>query len=172
MRHPDPGSVAEFALGSRVPVINGGDGANEHPTQALLVLFTIHQELKRQSKDFQDLSLTLLGDLKHGRTVHSLCQLLALYKNLKIQVPHMGWNSLKIKKTSKLLKNVKEDENCYFVHSYYVLPSNSEYTVAVCKHGIESTAAFESENIMGVQFHPEKCSNNGFSILKQFSLMS
>ncbi len=86
MRHPDPGSVAEFATGSRVPVINGGDGANEHPTQALLDLFTIHKELASQGKNIQDLSLTLLGDLKHGRTVHSLCQLLALYRNLKIQL--------------------------------------------------------------------------------------
>ncbi|TQV85284.1 aspartate carbamoyltransferase [Aliikangiella coralliicola] len=86
MRHPQPGSVAEFAQGSRVPVINGGDGANEHPTQALLDLFTIHNELASQGKNVQQLSLTLLGDLKHGRTVHSLCQLLGLYRGLKIQL--------------------------------------------------------------------------------------
>lgn len=86
MRHPESGSVADFATGSRVPVINGGDGANEHPTQALLDLFTIKNELKAQNKDISQLSLTLMGDLKHGRTVHSLCQLLALYKGLKIQL--------------------------------------------------------------------------------------
>lgn len=86
MRHPQAGSVAEFAKGSRVPVINGGDGPNEHPTQALLDLFTIHKELAAQGKKIQQLSLTLLGDLKHGRTVHSLCQLLALYKGLQIQL--------------------------------------------------------------------------------------
>ncbi|WP_444997139.1 aspartate carbamoyltransferase [Aliikangiella sp. IMCC44359] len=86
MRHPEAESVAEFALGSRVPVINGGDGPNEHPTQALLDLFTIQNELTSQGKTIQQLSLTLLGDLKHGRTVHSLCQLLALYNGLKIQL--------------------------------------------------------------------------------------
>jgi aspartate carbamoyltransferase catalytic subunit len=86
MRHPDAGSVAEFAIGSRVPVINGGDGPNEHPTQALLDLFTMHKELAAQGKTIQDLSLTMLGDLKHGRTVHSLCQLLALYRGLNIQL--------------------------------------------------------------------------------------
>lgn len=86
MRHPEAGSVAEFAQGSRVPVINGGDGPNEHPTQALLDLFTIHRELANLDKNISDLSLTLLGDLKHGRTVHSLCQLLGLYKNLKVQL--------------------------------------------------------------------------------------
>jgi len=86
MRHPTAHSVMEFAEGSRVPVINGGDGANEHPTQALLDLFTIKNELARLNQNIQDLSLTLLGDLKHGRTVHSLCHLLSLYKNLKIQL--------------------------------------------------------------------------------------
>lgn len=86
MRHPQPHSVEEFALGSRVPVINGGDGPNEHPTQALLDLFTIKNELARLGQSINDLSLTLLGDLKHGRTVHSLCHLLSLYKGLKIQL--------------------------------------------------------------------------------------
>ncbi len=86
MRHPDAYSVENFAKGSRVPVINGGDGPNEHPTQALLDLFTIKNELHRLDQSIQNLSLTLLGDLKHGRTVHSLCHLLALYKGLKIQL--------------------------------------------------------------------------------------
>ncbi len=86
MRHPDAGSAAEFAIGSRVPVINGGDGPNEHPTQALLDLFTIKHELAAQGKTIDDLSLTLLGDLKHGRTVHSLAHLISLYSGLKIQL--------------------------------------------------------------------------------------
>ncbi len=86
MRHPEPHSVEEFASGSRVPVINGGDGPNEHPTQALLDLFTIKDELARCGQSIEDLSLTLLGDLKHGRTVHSLCHLLSLYSGLKIQL--------------------------------------------------------------------------------------
>jgi aspartate carbamoyltransferase catalytic subunit len=86
MRHPEAHSVEQFAIGSRVPVINGGDGPNEHPTQALLDLFTIQNELESLGKNISELSLTLLGDLKHGRTVHSLCHLLALYKGLKIQL--------------------------------------------------------------------------------------
>lgn len=86
MRHPQSHSVEEFATGSRVPVINGGDGPNEHPTQALLDLFTIKDELARCGQTIEDLSLTLLGDLKHGRTVHSLCHLLSLYSGLKIQL--------------------------------------------------------------------------------------
>ncbi len=97
MRHPTPLSVSEFATGSRVPVINGGDGPNEHPTQALLDLFTIKNELARLGQSIDQLSLTLLGDLKHGRTVHSLCQLLCLYSNLKIQLVSPKALSLPIK---------------------------------------------------------------------------
>lgn len=84
MRHPKIHSVTEFAQGSSVPVINGGDGANEHPTQALLDLFTIQSEMQHLGKNLDNLNITLMGDLKHGRTVHSLSKLLSLYKNLTI----------------------------------------------------------------------------------------
>ncbi|WP_394173532.1 aspartate carbamoyltransferase [Thalassotalea litorea] len=84
MRHPEMHSVSQFAEGSTVPVINGGDGANEHPTQALLDLFTIEAEMARFGKGIDDLNIVLMGDLKHGRTVHSLSKLLSLYNNLNV----------------------------------------------------------------------------------------
>ncbi|MEW9797344.1 aspartate carbamoyltransferase [Alteromonas sp. CYL-A6] len=83
MRHPAAGSVAEFAEGSRVPVINGGDGANEHPTQALLDLYTIQRELEYSGKGIDNLHIAMIGDLRYGRTVHSLSRLLCLYKNIR-----------------------------------------------------------------------------------------
>ncbi|CAM3770355.1 aspartate carbamoyltransferase [Rheinheimera salexigens] len=83
MRHPQAGSVAEFALGSRVPVINGGDGANEHPTQALLDLFTIERELASSGLTVDGMHIAMVGDLKHGRTVHSLSKLLCLFNNIR-----------------------------------------------------------------------------------------
>ncbi len=83
MRHPIPGSVAEFALGSRVPVINGGDGANEHPTQALLDLYTIAKERQSFGLHIDGLHIAMIGDLKFGRTVHSLARMLSLFKNIK-----------------------------------------------------------------------------------------
>ena len=83
MRHPQAGSVAEFAEGSRVPVLNGGDGANEHPTQALLDLFTIERELSASQQSIDGMHIAMVGDLKFGRTVHSLSKLLRLYKNLR-----------------------------------------------------------------------------------------
>lgn len=84
MRHPESGSVAEFSAASRVPVINGGDGANEHPTQALLDLYTIKKELASHGRNIDNLRIAMIGDLKYGRTVHSLCKLLSLYQNIKV----------------------------------------------------------------------------------------
>ena len=84
MRHPQEGSVAEFAAASRVPVINGGDGANEHPSQALLDLYTIQKELKATGRNLDGLRIALIGDLRHGRTVHSLCKLLGLFHNISL----------------------------------------------------------------------------------------
>ena len=64
-------------------MINGGDGANEHPSQALLDLYTIKKELDSKSLQIDGMSIAMVGDLKHGRTVHSLSQLLHLYSNIK-----------------------------------------------------------------------------------------
>ena len=82
MRHPQVGSVAEFAKASRVPVINGGDGPNEHPSQALLDLYTIKKELRSNNRQIDGMHIAMIGDLKHGRTVHSLSQLLLLYDKI------------------------------------------------------------------------------------------
>jgi aspartate carbamoyltransferase len=75
LRHPETGAAATAARYLRKPLINAGDGTGEHPTQALLDLFTIQEELGR----LEGLTVTLLGDLKYGRTVHSLSRLLRLY---------------------------------------------------------------------------------------------
>ena len=83
MRHQKEGSVEEFATASRVPVINGGDGANEHPTQALLDLFTIQRELEYNGRGIDGLHIAMIGDLRYGRTVHSLSRLLCLFKNVR-----------------------------------------------------------------------------------------
>jgi aspartate carbamoyltransferase catalytic subunit len=75
LRHPEVGASALAAKYARKPIINAGDGIGEHPTQALLDLFTILSELKY----VDGLTVTMLGDLKYGRTVHSLSRLLSLY---------------------------------------------------------------------------------------------
>ncbi len=75
LRHPETGAAATAAKYCRKPIVNAGDGSGEHPTQALLDLFTIREELGQ----IDGLTITMLGDLKYGRTVHSLARLLALY---------------------------------------------------------------------------------------------
>ncbi len=75
MRHPKDGAARLASENSSVPVINGGDGSNQHPSQTLLDLFTIHET---QGK-LDGLTLAFVGDLKYGRTVHSLAQALALF---------------------------------------------------------------------------------------------
>jgi len=75
LRHPQIGAAAEAAQATHRPVLNAGDGAGQHPTQSLLDLYTILEEQER----VDGLNVTLVGDLKHGRTVHSLADLLANY---------------------------------------------------------------------------------------------
>ena len=81
LRHPEPDSVDNAARAAGGPIINAGNGAREHPTQALLDLFTIREELGTVN----GLTITFVGDLKYGRTVHSLCEVLRHY-NVKIQL--------------------------------------------------------------------------------------
>ena len=87
LRHPSRGSADQAAEVSSKPIINAGDGTGEHPTQALLDLYTIQSELSRiggESKD-EPMVVTMLGDLKHGRTVHSLAKLLCQFEHIKLQ---------------------------------------------------------------------------------------
>lgn len=79
MRHPDQGSADTAASVCPVPFINAGDGPGQHPTQALLDLYTIQKELGA----IDDLHIALVGDLRYGRTVHSLSYLLGLFKNVR-----------------------------------------------------------------------------------------
>jgi aspartate carbamoyltransferase len=76
LRHPQIGAAAEAARYARKPLINAGDGTGEHPTQALLDIYTIEDDLER----LDGLTVAMMGDLKYGRTVHSLTRLLSLYE--------------------------------------------------------------------------------------------
>ncbi len=79
LRHPEVGASATAAYYATKPIINAGDGVGEHPTQALLDIFTILQELDH----LDGLRIAMVGDLKYGRTVHSLTKLLANYKKVE-----------------------------------------------------------------------------------------
>ncbi|XP_049813698.1 CAD protein [Schistocerca nitens] len=88
LRHPEPGAVSRAAQHCRKPLLNAGDGTGEHPTQALLDVFTIREEIGTVN----GLTITMVGDLRHGRTVHSLARLLTLY-NVQLRYvnpPNLG----------------------------------------------------------------------------------
>lgn len=84
-----------------------------------------------------------------------------------LKIPQMGWNALNIMKESRILKDIREGEYVYFVHSYSAAGCD-ESLVAVTEYGAELTACVEKDNIMGCQFHPEKSGDTGIRILKNF----
>lgn len=85
------------------------------------------------------------------------------------KVPHMGWNKLLQAKPSRLLEGYDETPRFYFVHSYYFKPGNPADVLGTTSYGIEYASAFEHENIVGVQFHPEKSHKYGMNLLKNFA---
>ena len=85
----------------------------------------------------------------------------------KLKIPQMGWNSLTIRRSHPLLRDVKEGDCVYFVHSYYAADCE-ESLIASCDYGRELTAAVALGNVMGCQFHPEKSGTVGLSILQAF----
>lgn len=85
----------------------------------------------------------------------------------ELPIPHIGWNELMLKQPSPLMKNTANGDYVYFVHSYYAeMPA--EYVIATTDYGVEMTAAVQKDNVYGCQFHPEKSSEVGLSILKAF----
>lgn len=108
-RHPKEGAPFVGALKSEVPVINAGDGGHNHPTQTLTDLLTINQEKNRLS----DLTIGFCGDLKFGRTVHSLIIALSRYKNIKFVL--ISPNELKIPEYLK--EEVLEKNNIEYLET-------------------------------------------------------
>ncbi len=82
------------------------------------------------------------------------------------RVPHMGWNELEVRPDSRLLAGLGPRPFVYFAHSYYV--PEHQYAAAACHYELRYTAAFEKDNIFGVQFHPEKSAALGLGIVRNF----
>ena len=83
-------------------------------------------------------------------------------------VPHMGWNSLNLKKPDPLLTGIEPGSFVYFVHSFYVEPAASDVTLATTDHGIDFAAIVHRDNIWATQFHPEKSQKVGERLLDNF----
>lgn len=88
-----------------------------------------------------------------------------------LKIPHMGWNFVKTQKKHSLVKDLLRDSRFYFVHSYYVVLDQEEVTLMKTNYGHDFVSAFQKDNIMGVQFHPEKSHKFGMTMLKNFAEM-
>lgn len=88
--------------------------------------------------------------------------------NRKLLVPHMGWDKVKSRKSSNLFNGLSPDSRFYFVHSYYINCMQEFDSLSKNQYGISFDSAFERDNILGVQFHPEKSHKFGNQLLKNF----
>ena len=87
-------------------------------------------------------------------------------KNLK--VPHMGWNVVRPSSSNPLISSSEEEQRFYFVHSYRVIPDEPNIVIGTANYGSNFCAAFQKNNIFGVQFHPEKSHRFGMALMKSF----
>ena len=85
-----------------------------------------------------------------------------------LKIPHIGWNSLKFPSEGTLFQGIAEDAYVYFVHSYYLQAEEEEIVKATTEYGVTIHASVEKGNVFACQFHPEKSSDVGMQILKNF----
>jgi aspartate carbamoyltransferase len=139
LRHPETGSAAIAAKAARKPVINAGDGTGEHPTQALLDTFTIFEELGAGEVD--GMTVTMLGDLKYGRTVHSLARLLSLFN---VRLNYVSPDILRMPKEVMDEVGAKGIPQAEFSTLEKVLPETDVlYVTRVQKERFEDPADYE-----------------------------
>ena len=85
-----------------------------------------------------------------------------------LKIPHMGWNSLHLQNEGRLFKGLSEQSYVYFVHSYYLKAEDEQIVKATTDYSVNIHASVEKDNVFACQFHPEKSSDVGLQILKNF----
>ena len=96
-------------------------------------------------------------------------QILRIPDKEGLKIPHIGWNSLQLQNNGRLFENMKEDPFVYFVHSYYLKAEDESIVKATCDYSACIHASVEKDNVFACQFHPEKSSEVGLQILKNFT---
>lgn len=86
-----------------------------------------------------------------------------------LKIPHMGWNSLELQNDGRLFRGITGNPYVYFVHSYYLKAEDEEIVKAVTNYSVRIHASVEKDNVFACQFHPEKSSDLGLQILKNFA---
>ena len=89
-------------------------------------------------------------------------------QNSKLKVPHMGWNTIKIRREVPLLQGIKDESYFYFVHSYYVIPEEENIIATTTNYVVEFVSSIYQDNIFACQFHPEKSQHVGLRMLENF----
>ncbi len=90
-------------------------------------------------------------------------------EKMKLKVPHMGWNQLRVARPSPLFRDIPEGAGVYFVHSYHVRPTDAQVIATTTEYGIEFVSSIWRDNVMATQFHPEKSQAVGLKILENFA---
>ena len=134
----------------------------------------IREEVLVKKKPFLGicLGMQLMGKKgEEGETCEGLNLLpfeVKQFDDSELRIPHIGWNNLKKNSNSRLLFNIPDNSDFYFVHSYCIDTIEKKYVSGVCEYVIEFVAAIEFENIFGTQFHPEKSQKYGLKIIENF----
>jgi len=89
--------------------------------------------------------------------------------NYNLKIPNMGWNTIKKLRKKSILDSDSNEQRFYFVHSYHVVCENHDDVLSITHYGIDFVSAFQNENIIGCQFHPEKSHKFGLEVLKNFA---
>ena len=108
------------------------------------------------------------GDTSCVGLVEGTCPKFSL-KNQSLKIPHMGWDSIKLLRAHPVLKDVRADDEFYFVHSYYPLPSDNSYVIATCEYEITFPVVIGKGSLVATQFHPEKSGPVGLRLLANFA---
>jgi glutamine amidotransferase len=85
-----------------------------------------------------------------------------------LKIPHMGWNAVSIKRQAPALADLRDNDHVYFVHSFHVVPEDKTVIATTTEYGLEFVSSVWKDNVLAVQFHPEKSQARGLSILKRF----
>jgi glutamine amidotransferase len=156
-------------------IVLPGVGAMKAAMQRLeeLGLVDAIKKVVQQKKPFLGICLgmqLLFQESEEGGKVNGLGILTGAVKKFKgVKVPHIGWNRIETGNSCPLFAGLKAEPYFYFCHSYYCQPSEAEIIAAKTKYGIDFASAVCKDNVMAVQFHPEKSQKLGLQILTDFS---
>jgi glutamine amidotransferase len=166
-------------ISNATKIILPGVGAFDHGMKALSSLDLISPLRERVIGDRVPilgicLGMQLLGEGSEEGSARGIgivaasCVRFRFPPESPLKVPHMGWNELVVRRSSDLLNTLEDRSRFYFTHSYHLVCESQDDVLAHAVHGIEFTAAVQRENIMGVQFHPEKSHRFGITLLRNF----